>query len=210
MDALGISSFDLAVVGLLLVGALFGLAMGFVRGGLFVLSWVGAGVVTVFGFTTISPYARQYIESTLLADIVGGAVLFVVALIILHLFSQFLGRWMRSSWLNALDRSFGLLAGLGTAAIAIAIGYLFLSDIWAEDPPEWLEVARTRPVIESAALSMRDLLPESIVGPAGAHLKKARDRAILPDSARQAVERLSQPPKTSAPATRPGYNERER
>jgi membrane protein required for colicin V production len=208
MDVLGISLFDLAVVGLLLVGALFGLATGFVRGGLFVLSWVGAGVVTVLGFTTISPYARQYIDSTLLADIVGGAVLFVVALIILHLFSQLLSRWMRSSWLNALDRSFGLLAGLGTAAIAIAIGYLFLSDIWAEDPPEWLEVARTRPVIESAALSIRDVLPESVVGQAGAHLKKARDRAILLDSARRAVERLSQPPKTSAPATRPEYNER--
>ena len=93
-------------------------------------------------------------------------------------------------------------------AIAIAIGYLFLSDIWAEDPPEWLEVARTRPVIESAALSIRDVLPESVVGQAGAHLKKARDRAILLDSARRAVERLSQPPKTSAPATRPEYNER--
>lgn len=210
MDLLGISPFDLTVIGLLLLGALSGLVTGFVRGGLFVLSWAGAGVVTVFGFSTVSPYARQYIESTLLADIAGGAVLFVVALIILHLVSQLLSRWVRSSRLNALDRSFGLLAGLGTAAIAIAIGYLFLSDIWAEDPPEWLEAARTRPVVESAALFVRDVLPENVVGTAGEHLEKARDRAELLNSARQAIERLSQPPKTSAPAASPGYNQRER
>jgi len=210
MDLLGISPFDLAVIGLLLLGALSGLVTGFVRGGLFVLSWAGAGVVTVFGFSTTSPYARQYIEPTWLADVAGGAVLFVVALIILHLLSQLLSRWVRSSRLNALDRSFGLLAGLGTAAVAIAIGYLFLSDIWAEDPPEWLEAARTRPVVESAALLVRDVLPESVVGTAGAHLEKIRDRAVQLDSARQAIERLSQPPKTSAPAARPGYNERER
>ncbi|MFB3103076.1 MAG: CvpA family protein [Alphaproteobacteria bacterium] len=210
MDALGISPFDLAVIGVLILGALTGLVTGFVRGGLFLLSWAGAGAVTVFGFSTASPYARQYIEPTWLADLAGGAALFVVALIVLHLLSQLLSRWVRSSRLNALDRSFGLLAGLGTAAVAIAIGYLFLSDIWAEDPPEWLETARTRPVVESAALLVRDVLPETIVGKTGEHLEQLRDRAVQLDSARQALERLSRPPKTTVPAARPGYNERER
>lgn len=210
MDVLGISPFDLAIIGLLLLGALSGLITGFVRGGLFLLSWAGAGAVTVFGFSTVSPYARQYIETPWIADLAGGAALFVVALIVLHLVSQLLSRWVRSSRLNALDRSFGLLAGLATAAVAIAIGYLFLSDIWADDPPEWLEAARTRPVVESAALLVRDVLPGSVVGTAGEHLEKIRDRAVRLNSARQALERLSQPPKTSAASARPGYNERER
>lgn len=211
MDALGISPFDLAVIGVLILGALTGLVTGFVRGGLFLLSWAGAGVVTVFGFSTVRPYAREYIDSTLLADLAGGAALFVVALIVLHLLSQLLSRWVRSSRLNALDRSFGLLAGLATAAVVIAISYLlFLSDTWAEDPPDWVMEARTRPVVESAALLARDVLPETIVRTAGEHLEKIRDRAVTIDSARQALERLSQPPKTTVPAARPGYNERER
>ncbi len=210
MDVLGISPFDLAVIGILLLGALSGLVTGFVRGGLFVLSWAGAGAVTVFGFSTASPYARQYIETTWIADLAGGAVLFVVALIILHLVSQLLSRWVRSSRLNALDRSFGLLSGLATAAVAIAVGYLFLSDIWAEDPPDWVAAARTRPAVESAALLARDVLPASVVGTAGAHLEKIRDRAVKLNSARQALERLSRPPKTSAPAPPTGYNVRQR
>lgn len=210
MDALGISPFDLAIIGLLLLGALSGLVTGFVRGGLFVLSWAGASAATLFGFSTVGPYARQYIEPPWLADLVGGAALFVVALIVLHLLSQLLSRWVRSSRLNALDRSMGLLAGLATTTIAIAIGYLFLSDIWADDPPEWLEAARSRPVVEASALLVRDVLPEWIVGTAGAHLEKIRDRAVKIDSAREALERLSQPPKTPAPAARPGYKESER
>lgn len=210
MEALGISIFDLAVIGLLLLGALTGLVTGFVRGGLFVLSWAGAAAVTLYGFERVSPYARQHIETPWMADLAGGAVLFVSALVILHLISQLLSRWVRSSRLNALDRSFGLLAGLVTAALAIAVGYLFLSDIWAEEPPEWLEGARTRPLVETAALLVRDVLPENVVGTAGAHLERVRDRANQLESARQALERLSQPPKTPAPAGQPGYNERER
>jgi len=210
MDALGISPFDLVVIGVLLLGALTGLVTGFVRGGLFVLSWAGATAATLFGFSVVSPYARQYIESTLFADLVGAAALFIVALVVFHLVSHLVSRWVRSSRLNAVDRSFGLLAGLGTAAAAIAISYLFLSDVWADDQPKWLEAARTRPVVESAALFVRDVLPEDIVGTTGAHLEKIRDRAVQLDSAREALERLSQPPKTPASTARPGYNERER
>ncbi len=210
MDALDISLFDLAVIAILLLGALTGLVTGFVRGGLFVASWAGAGAITVFGFAKVSPFARQYIEPTWLADLVGGAALFVVALIVLHLISQLLSKWVRSSRLNALDRSFGLLAGLATAAAAIAIGFLFLSDIWADDPPPWLKDARTRPVVEAAALLVRDVLPETIVGTTGAHLENIRDRAVKIDAAREALERLSQPPKTPASPAPKGYNEQTR
>ncbi len=210
MEALGISPFDLAVIGILIVGALSGLVTGFVRGGLFILSWAGAGAVTIFGFPTVSPIARQYVEPTWLADLAGGAALFVVALIILHLLSQLLSRWVRTSRLNAVDRSLGLVAGLVSSAVAIAIGFLFLSDIWADEPPVWLEEARTRPIVESGALMVRDVLPESIVGTAGAHLERARERAQALDSARQALERLSQPPKTQAPAAPTGYNDEAR
>jgi membrane protein required for colicin V production len=141
---------------------------------------------------------------------VGGTALFVVALIVLHLISQLLSRWVRSSRLNALDRSFGLLAGLVTAALAISVGFLFLSDIWDNDPPDWVREARTRPVVETSALLVRDVLPEAIIGAAGARLEKIRDSTSNIDAARQAIDRLSLPPKTSAPTARPGYNDRDR
>ena len=44
----------------------------------------------------------------------------------------------------------------------VAVGYLFLSDFWADDPPEWLQDARTLPVVETGALAVRDELSTAI------------------------------------------------
>ena len=82
MENLGISPLDLIVLGILIFGALTGLVTGFVRGGLFLLSWAGAIIITIYGFSSITIYSRKYIENELLADIVGGAVVFLVSLLI--------------------------------------------------------------------------------------------------------------------------------
>lgn len=210
MEQLGIAPFDIAVIAILVLCALFGLVTGFVRGGLFVLSWAGAAIVTLYGFASVRPLARQYIEPAWLADLIGGAVLFIVALIVLHLVSHILSGWVRSSSLNALDRSLGLLAGGALGAVIISVVFLFLSDIWEDKRPDWVETARTRPVVEVAALFVRDILPPDIIGNTGAKLREMQQRAQDADAAKQALERLSSPPESSAPQAEPGYNERQR
>ncbi|MBO6784177.1 MAG: CvpA family protein [Alphaproteobacteria bacterium] len=210
MEVAGFSAFDIGVLALLFLGALFGLVLGFVRGGLFVASWVGAGLVTIYGFDLVHPIAETYIESNFLAQIVAGAALFIVALIVFHLIGHMLSGWVRSGRLNALDRSLGLLAGLVSAAIVICAAYLFIGDGLVEDPPEWVETARARPAVERGALLVRDLLPEDVIGETGAALEKARERANDIDTAREALERLTSPPESPAQPAPEGYNEGER
>jgi membrane protein required for colicin V production len=210
MELLGFNAFDLGVIGFLLLGAIFGFVTGFVRGGLFVASWVGAIVATIYAFPLARPLARDYVNPPWLADVLGGAVLFIVALIVLYLLSHMLSGWVRSSRLNALDRSLGLLAGTATAALVIAVGYLPLHDTFADDPPDWIRSARTRPVIETAALFVRDVLPENFWGKTGQALQQGRDRIDAIEDTRQAVDRLTAPPETSAPVERPGYKDESR
>lgn len=210
MELGGFSVFDIAVLAIIFLGALFGLVTGFVRGGLFVASWVGAGLITIYGLDRVTPIADRYIQPAWLADLVAGGVLFVAALIVLHLLSHILSGWVRAGRLNALDRSLGLLAGLATAGIVISIAFLFLSDIFGDDPPSWVEEARTRPAVERGALLVKDLLPANMIGDTGDALERARDRANDIDAARQALDRLTRPPETAAPAPQEGYNERER
>lgn len=210
MEFGGFSFFDIAVLAIVFLGALFGLVTGFVRGGLFVASWIGAGLVTIYGLEHVSPIAGQYIQPDWLAQLIAGAVLFIVALIVLHLLSHMLSGWVRSGRLNALDRSLGLLAGLATAGIVISVAFLFLSDIFLDDPPPWVESARTRPAVERGALLVKDILPAKIIGETGAALESAQERANDIDAARKALDRLTRPPETSAPPPQEGYNERER
>jgi uncharacterized membrane protein required for colicin V production len=210
MEFGGFSVFDITVLATVFLGALFGLVTGFVRGGLFVASWIGAGLVTIYGLGHVVPIAAQHIQPEWLAEFVAGAALFIVALIAFHLVSHMLSGWVRAGRLNALDRSLGLLAGLATAGIVISVAFLFLSDIFQDDPPDWVETARTRPAIERGALIVKDILPASIIGETGAALERAQDRANDLDAARKALERLSGPPESSAPRHQEGYNERER
>ncbi|MEK9965115.1 MAG: CvpA family protein [Rhodospirillaceae bacterium] len=210
MEFGGFSVFDIAVLATVFLGALFGLVTGFVRGGLFVASWIGAGLVTIYGLEHVAPIAAQHIQPEWLAELVAGAALFIVALIAFHLVSLMLSGWVRAGRLNALDRSLGLLAGLATAGIVISVAFLFLSDIFQDDPPDWVETARTRPAVERGALIVKDILPASIIGETGAALERAQDRANDLDAARKALERLSGPPESSAPRPQEGYNERER
>jgi membrane protein required for colicin V production len=210
MEIAGFSGYDIGVLAVVFLGALFGLVTGFVRGGLFVASWVGAGLVTIYGFEQATPLAAQYIQPEWVADLVAGAALFIIALIVFHLISHMLSGWVRSGRLNALDRSLGLLAGLVSALLVICVGYLFMSNTLEDDTPDWIETARTRPAVERGALLVRDLLPPDIVGEAGSALQRAQQRANDVDAARKALDRLTRPPETSAPPAQEGYKEGER
>jgi membrane protein required for colicin V production len=210
MEFAGFSVFDIGVLAIVFLGALFGLVTGFVRGGLFVASWIGAGLITIHGLGRVTPFAARYVQPDWLAQLVAGAALFIVALIVFHLLSHILSGWVRSGRLNALDRSLGLVAGLVTAGIVISIAFLFLSDVFGDDPPDWVETARTRPAVERGALLVKDLLPAGFIGETGETLERAQQRARDIDAAREALDRLSRPPETAVPETREGYNERER
>ena len=210
MEIGGFSGFDIGVLAILFLGALFGLVTGFVRGGLFVVSWIGAGLVTIYGYEHASPIARQHISNEFFADLAAGAALFIVALIVFHLVSHMLSGWVRSGRLNALDRSLGLLAGLVTAGIVVCLAYLFMSDAWREEKPGWVESARTRPAVERGALLVRDLLPEDLIGQTGAALERAQQKANDIGAAKKALDRLTSPPESTAPPPKEGYKEGDR
>jgi len=207
MEIAGLSGFDIGVLAVVFLGALFGLVTGFVRGGLFVASWVGAGLITIYGFETVTPFAARYIQPVWLSELIAGAVLFIIALIVLHLISHMLSGWVRAGRLNALDRSLGLLAGLTAAALVICVGFLFMSDVWGEDAPDWVETARTRPAVERGAVLVRDLLPDNLIGQTGAALERAQQRANDVEAAREALDRLTSPPDSSAPPAQEGYKD---
>jgi uncharacterized membrane protein required for colicin V production len=126
---------------------------------------------------------------------------------VLHLISHTLSGWVRAGRLNALDRSLGLLAGLVASALVVCVGFLFMSDVWGDDTPDWVEAARTRPAVERGALLVRDLLPENLIGQTGAALERAQQRANDVDAAREALERLTSPPDSAAPPAQEGYKD---
>lgn len=210
IEGLDISVFDIAVIGLLVIGGLIGLTTGFVRGGLFVASWIGAILVTLYGFPLIQPFARQSITNPTAADLVGGSVLFLVSLVFFHIFSHMFSGWVRHSRLNVLDRSLGLVAGIISAAVVVSTAFLLLSDLAPADQPTWLREARSRPFVEITALFIRDFLPEDIRTRFGVALENSRNGVDRIDQTRRALELLNRAPPAAIKPTDPGYSDNNR
>ena len=208
MDALGISIFDLVVIAIIIFGGLTGLITGFLRGGLFVLSWIGAILATLRGFPLAQPIARQYIENSFIADLAAGTAVFLISLVILHLISHLLSGWVRGSRLNALDRTLGLVAGLATATFILGAAYLAL--VTPQNEPTFMRGAKVLPLIESAALVVRRLTPANIQERFGVAIEESRRELNRVDETRRAFERLATPPPTRTRSASPGYKSGER
>ncbi len=151
---------DLTVVVLIIVSGLFAMARGFVREVLSLASWVGAALVTLWGFGMLRAYVRTFIEQQLLADIVTGVGLFVISLILFSMVGGGIASLVRGTGLNALDRTLGFVFGLIRGALLVAVLWLGLA--WAIQPsdrPDWLREAKTAPMIERLAEFLRNLAP---------------------------------------------------
>lgn len=151
---------DLTILMVIVLSGLFAMARGFVREVLSLASWVGAALITLWGFTLARPYARSLIANTLLADIATGVVLFICSLILLSMVGGGLASLVRGAGLNALDRTLGFLFGLLRGALIVALLWLaFSSAFRPEEHPVWVREARSLPLVERFADFLRNLAP---------------------------------------------------
>ena len=123
MDSLPVNIFDICVILMLLVGALIGLTLGFVRGGLFVMSWIGAALATLYGFTPAQPIARKYIESEFFADLTTGVAIFLVSLVILFVMSYPQTSYTVAGINGPIEFNFGLSVGF-FVALTVVLGFM--------------------------------------------------------------------------------------
>jgi membrane protein required for colicin V production len=159
MRDLPVNPADLTVVILIVLSGLFAMARGFVREVLSLASWVGAALVTLWGYSYALPYTKRLIDSPFLAQVVTYLGLFIVSLIIFSMIGGGIASLIRGSTLNALDRALGFVFGLLRGALIVAVLWLGLAWMLKDNPPEWLEDAKLRPAVERLADFLRNLAP---------------------------------------------------
>jgi membrane protein required for colicin V production len=194
---------DLVVLSSLALFAIFGLLLGFVGVVLLAARWVGASLITMWGFPLAQQLARSAIDSPLIADIIAGVGLFVVSLVVLSVVSHAIANLVRRSSLNALDRTLGFVVGMIGGIAVVALSYLALAQwIWAapENRPEWVRQARTLPLVEVTAEFLRSLAPPEYRGKARAAEDEVMRRARQAEEAQKALRALTEPA-TNTPAS---------
>lgn len=196
MDNLPINATDILVFAILLISGFLAFFRGFVREVLSVGAWVGAAFATLYGFQHVRPYARDLIGIDMVADIVAGAGLFIIALIVLSVVSNMLAGLVKGSALNAVDRSLGFLFGLVRGAVLVCLAFLVLE--WAvseQDRPDWITGAKTMPLVERGAGFIMTLIPSDARDDAAAKAEAAR-RESEQRMRREIYNQLVNPPAT--------------
>ena len=131
---------DFVVLAVVLVSGLVGVLRGLVREVLGVAAWIAAAyIASPYGvFPYVAPLARKQVSDAGVADILAFGGVFLVALIVLWIVVGVLSSRVRGSALGGLDRTFGLVFGLGRGAVLLAASYIvggFLSPSEGWPPP---------------------------------------------------------------------------
>jgi membrane protein required for colicin V production len=162
---------DIFVIVVVLLSAIIGLVRGFLREVLSIASWLGAALFAWWTLDWGTSVAREtigsYVQHDLAHKIIGGAALFLVALIVLAIVSHYIAKLVVGGMLGAIDRSvgfiFGVARGLALVALALIGTRALLPPPAADAPPTppwvWIQDARSRPLIEQVAEFLYALAP---------------------------------------------------
>jgi membrane protein required for colicin V production len=196
-----VTQFDLIVLALLAISALVGFTRGAVREVFALLALVVAAGLAVFGLPVFGPMARDVVSGWL-GTVLALVAVFAVAFVALRLIGAAVARQVQSTQMvGFLDRSLGLLIGLGRGLIVLGALFLMFNAATPEDlRPRWIIEARTWPLASNMGRLIQSLAPRGsdIAESLGPALNRAVDEGSRD---RTATERYEA--RESAAAERP-------
>jgi membrane protein required for colicin V production len=209
MDSLPINLADLIVIVILLISGIFAFVRGFVHEVLAVASWIGAAFVTLYAYPLVQPLVLGVIAVEFIASLLTGVGLFLITLVLFSVLTRILSNRIQHSSLGPLDRSLGLLFGFVRGAVIVVLAWLALDYMVAEsDRPDWVQEAKTRPLVERWAGMLLVLVPAGLLERGDEAASEAKRRAEEMRRAEHTYQQLVSPlRKADAPDQQPTYND---
>ena len=194
---------DIVVAVIIVFCGIIALRLGLVRVVLGLAGWVGASLATIYGYSYTQPFAREYIGNGLIADVVAGAAIFVVTMVVLTFISHAIAGGVRDSAFGMLDRTFGFLVGFAIGSVIVSGGYIFSQQVFGmEDNGSFYKGAKTMPLVKRGA----NLLASA--APAAWGLKQQSRSGASPESNFRSL--LSPKPAGAEIERKSGYKTEER
>ncbi len=175
-----LNMFDMVVLGVLGLSALVAFFRGFVREVLSLGAWVGAVIITLYGFPEVAKFIKPHVGNSGVASGFAGMLTFMGSLVVLSIINAFLMKFLKpGNEVGIIDNALGLVFGVARGLLLVSIGFYVMSFFISDDDyPEWLEGAKTKPYVEEVAGWMAKLAPEYLGGKDGSKLKPKKDGPI--------------------------------
>ena len=193
------NALDLAIIGVIALSAIFAFARGFVREALSIIAWLGAAGITLYGFNSVYAVTIRFVTTPLLADLIAGAGLFVISLIVLTIITGYLARFADSGALSPINRTLGLIFGLARGVVLVALAYLVVDiSLPQNDRPPWIKEAKSERFLAKGAEMLRTALPESLQVKSASFADDAHRTLDRAQEAQKAMRAYSSPATPSA------------
>ena len=160
-----LTAFDVIVLLLMALGAIAGVARGFITEVLSLLAWVAAIFAVRYFYGPAKIYAERITGTEAGGAVLAFVLLFVITFVVVRSFGSSLGKRTRNSVVGPLDRLLGLgfggLKGLLAASLVFLLGTMSFDVLDPGRPrPEWLHPERTEPLVEMTSRTMVDFVAE--------------------------------------------------
>ncbi|MFC3214527.1 MULTISPECIES: CvpA family protein [Novosphingobium] len=159
------TGFDIAVLLLVGLGALFGFIRGFVQEILALSAWVFAVFAIRLFHTPATEWLAGHVGSESGAGVLAFALLLGVPFAAVKLVAGWAGSKSRASVLGPVDRvlglGFGAVKGVIVIVLAFSVLVLGYDTIWGiGGRPEWITSARTFPFINASSEALVQMIAE--------------------------------------------------
>ncbi len=152
---------DVGVAVLVLISAILATARGFTREVLSLATWAGAAAIAAYMYFYHSDLAAQYFTEPLLATGVTVIGSFLVALIVLHLLTMWIGDLVVDSRVGPLDRTLGFVFGAARGILICVVAAVFANFLIGSQDP-MLRDSKSFPPLLSAGDYLITLLPPDL------------------------------------------------
>ncbi len=202
---------DLVAIGIVILSGLIAYWRGAVREFLFLATWGGSALATVFLYNETYPFVHEWIgQDALLAAVANAVGLFTITLVLMVLVTSLIVSRVDGSSLNVLDRSLGFVFGLIRGGLIVCLIYLAYSLLApAAEHPDWLRNARLTPLVARCTVLVVSIVPDEWGLKAEHLMHQAEDGLRIIDQYENLVNPQPVPPEGGEEGEH-GYSDEER
>jgi membrane protein required for colicin V production len=167
-----ITLLDIVLIVVMLISGLLAMVRGFMREVLSIIAWVLAAGATLYAYSKLLPYAKQYFNNDIVAAVAVIGGVFLLTLLVVTILTVRLSDMVLDSRVGALDRTLGFLFGLARGLVIVVVAFMFFSWLVPDrSQPEWVKGAKSRVVLTGTGQWLMSMLPED---PESTILKKLK------------------------------------
>ncbi|MEX3015825.1 CvpA family protein [Gymnodinialimonas hymeniacidonis] len=162
----GFTIFDGVVGGVIVISAILAYARGFVREVMSIAGWIAAAFVAfIFAPNALPliseiPYLGDFIgESRELGILASFAIVFVVALVVVSLFTPLFSSVVQRSAIGGIDAALGFLFGVARGVLLVVVALIAYDRIVGDEPIPAISDSRSAAVFSTLQEDIEAQIP---------------------------------------------------